>query len=529
MDGVPLLVGIAGHRALEPADEPALRDSVRALLDEIVESAAHTRVVVLSTLAPGAGLLGAEVALDAGLCVIACLAAPQESYERDFTEPDLSRLRAALRRMAHVVVVEHDGSDAAARSATGWYLAFHSHILVALWDGGAAREPGGTGDVILLRETGLSSTWWASDPAMQQDPDPMPVYHVVAVRPGEPRPSDPVGTVQKTYPRRFSGDRKAQKSFEASIKRFDRYNDDLAAHPRQADDPAGLPGLMARTDRAANQLQRRSILQLRVLYAIAFLAIMAQLGFADQFRPEPLKIATLAAAFIAYRIARSADLENRYQDYRAFAEGLRVQIAWNALGGRIEYVDRYYLRMQHSELQWIRLALRSAAFVDSLAPQAADERVALNWVRQQWRYYHRAANRDDGSAQGIKRIGKTSQIVGTVTMCFATLLLLPYLHGLPQWLTLAAKHWATQITALVAAAAALFGSYSDKRGFSANAKRYDRMFGVFDRALRQLYRVEFGAAGDRRRIFHAVGHEALVEQADWLLARRDRPLRAVGR
>ena len=526
-DRVALVVGITGHRDLATADEPALRDALRALLDEIGQSAPHTQVVALTVLRRGAGLLGAEVALDAGLAVIGCITAPRETYERDFAAADATRLRTVLDRCSQVVVLAHDEADPGGESGAGWYLAFHSHILVALWDGETPRTPGATASTVALRQAGLASPHWASNAAVPHDPDPMPVFQIVTPRIGADRPAD-VGSVQRRYPRRFSGDRKAQQSFDAALARLDRFNEDLAATGDDAD-AAGLAGLMARTDRTANRLQRRALYQLRTLYGISLLAIAAQLGFGDKLGPEPVKIATLAAAFIAYRIARSADLENRYQDYRAVSEGMRVQIAWNATGTGDEFVDPYYMRMQQSELQWIRMALRSAAFVESLVPHARDERAAVDWVRQQWRYYHRAASRDQRSAGLYRRIGKVSQYVGLGAVFIVAFLLLPPFRSLPGETAVAAKHWAASFAALVGAAAALFGSYADKRGYSANAKRYDRMFGVFDRALHRLHRLTRGGPGGQASVVHEVGREALVEQAEWLLARRDRPLRVLGR
>jgi hypothetical protein len=525
-DGVALIVGITGHHDIAPADEPALRDALRGLLDDIARSAPHTPVVVLSVLRPGAGLLAAEVALGAGLAVIGCIPAPRETYERDLAEDDAARSLALLTRCSDVAAVPHDDADPAGEAATGWYLAFHSHILIALWDGATPRTPGTTASIVQLRETGLPSARWTAGAAVREDPDPMPIFQIVTPRAGAARPAE-VFSVQRRYPPRFTGDRGARANFDSALACLDRYNSDLAGSG-DASDPAGLRGLMARTDRTANRLQRRTLYQLRTVYGVSLLAIAAQLGFGDKLGPEPVKIATLAAVFIAYRIARRGKLEDRYQDYRAVGEGLRVQVAWNAVGAGNEYVDPYYMRMQQSELQWIRMALRSAAFAESLAPQKLDERLALDWVREQWRYYHGAAVRDQRRAHHYRRIGAASQFIGIGMMVLAVLLLLPPFNSVASLAALSAKHVPTAVAALIGAAAALFGSYADKRGYSANAKRYDRMFGVFDRALHRLHRVAGGGSDDQARIVREVGREALVEQAEWLLARRDRPLRAVG-
>ena len=511
MDRVPLIVGVTGHRDLAPADEPPLRDALRAVLDDIARGMPHTQIAVLAVLRRGAGLLAAEVALDAGLDVIGCVAGTPHTRARELAEPDASRFRAVQGRCSRLAVIAHEDSDPGGASATASHIAFHSHILIALWDGAAPGRLGATAAAVRLRETGI---------------DPMPVYQIVTPQAQAARPPAAFSVVRR-YPRRYSGDRRAQQNFDDALARLDRYNKDLAATGDLPED-AGLPGLMVLTDRTANRLQQRSLLQVRSLYGISLIAVAAQLGFSGNFGPEPIKIATLAAAFVAYRVMRSADLENRYQDYRAVSEGLRVQTAWNAAGTGNGYVDPFYMRMQQSELQWIRMALRAAAFLESLEPRDRDERVALAWVREQWRYYHGAAQRDQRRADAYRRIGKVSQVVGLVTMLLVAVLLLPSLRWLDAAIVLNTKHVATSFAALVAAAAALFGSYADKRGYSANAKRYDRMFGVFDRAMRQLHRLADGPGG-AARIVREVGHEALVEQAEWLLARRDRPLRAVGR
>ena len=86
------------------------------------------------------------------------------------------------------------------------------------------------------------------------------------------------------------------------------------------------------------------------------------------------------------------------------------------------------------------------------------------------------------------------------------------------------KHWSAAIAALGATLAALVANYAEKRSFAINARRFDRMFVVFDRARLRINAVLRGGPGSVPEIVGEIGREALVEQADWLLIRRDRPL-----
>ena len=78
--------------------------------------------------------------------------------------------------------------------------------------------------------------------------------------------------------------------------------------------------------------------------------------------------------------------------------------------------------------------------------------------------------------------------------------------------------------ALGATFAALVANYAEKRSFALNARRFDRMFVVFDRARLRINAVLRGGPGSVSAIVGEIGREALVEQADWLLIRRDRPV-----
>lgn len=262
--------------------------------------------------------------------------------------------------------------------------------------------------------------------------------------------------------------------------------------------------------------------------------------------PSIWKVSGLAIAFLVYWWARRHDYENRYQDYRAVAEGLRVQNAWYCAGLRHRLVDNAYLKMQEGDLQWIRMALRFFYLIfceDSASPDAAyDRSFSEDWVRSQWRYYRRASRRDARKKQLLDRVALaalgfgfactgvalgvlTSQglercaLLGTACPPSLELARYPYFDLFTNLLTVP--------VAMAVVLGAIFSSYAEKQNLESNVRRYERMFRVFDRARHALHAVERGEPGNPREIIYDLGCAALVEHADWLIMRRDRPMKVV--
>ena len=114
-----------------------------------------------------------------------------------------------------------------------------------------------------------------------------------------------------------------------------------------------------------------------MLFIGGFLGASAQI-----LHSLPGKVAGILITVVLYLLARKYNYENRYQDYRALAEGLRVQEAWFAAGLTNDPVDSSYLRMQQSELQWIRMALSCAYLLtrDEALTRRARRRTGLSRV-----------------------------------------------------------------------------------------------------------------------------------------------------
>jgi hypothetical protein len=541
-DAVSLIVGVTGHRDVVPSDEEALRAAFARILDDIRRDAPSTPLALLCGMAGGADTIAAEVALARGVPVIACLPAPIDGYELDFPPDERTALRARLGRCAAVVTLPSSADADAGYRAVGNYLLTFSHVLVAFWDGVASERPGGTSDVVRGRLEGTQTTQLRA-PFEPPAPDVGPVVQIVTPRAGAGRSPDSLATIMHFPPRR-RGDDRSRSDFEEALRQFDAYNCELALQRRRAPADPSLAALQTWTDAAANRLQRISLRYLNLLYFLGLcVAVVSVLADAVT------RFVTILATYFAYAAHRNSSAQARYQDYRAVSEALRVQQAWNdaALGESL--VDSAYLRMQQSELMWIRMALRSVTLIFCrLGGSPRSENVAdyRRWVDGQIAFFAKAARRNDAINRSLHRSGLIATIAGA--LAGGALLALANLGkiaapGSPGPLralagglassaagAYAAGHqaglvsWGTALLTLGGVYYALIATYSQNRAFEMNAKRYQRMHFLFDDARQRLDEIGAGAPGSRRHVVFELGREALVEQADWLLTRRDQPL-----
>jgi len=579
LDRIALTVGVTGHRTVPPSLDPQLRSEFAALVTRLAQAHPNTPLVVLSTLAAGTETLAVEVANSLGIPVVACLPAPADECRRALATPEeRTRFLAALGMCGRVDVVPSVAS-ASRDFEAGAYVAHFSHLVVAFWDGKPETPGDPTAAVVKVRLSGTTAleTPLAGLPGV---PDVGPVYRIVTPADDAGEPAGPV-SVLELFPERFSGDTTFERDFVQSLARLDQYNRDLPL-AGTVDTAHTIAALRDRTDAVANRLQTTTFRFLYVLYVIAIAATSAQYTTS-----QLLKYAMFPIAFAFYRVAKRFDYENRYQDYRALSEGLRVQNAWFDAGLHDEQADQCYLGMQEKELQWIRMALRYAyfAFRDSSPDGRITSPGLRDWIDSQWSYFQTKPRREELWLRRLKRaVRATFWLAAGVSVTLFALLYLPTAPGtiatieaalgrhssisagvgtwlrassqfllgvqagwtaslsgsgwdarLHEWDVGSASHgtkphhaWLVQLSTgvltLYAAVALLISNYCDKRGFVQNIKRYDRMFIVFDRAKRRLAAMPDQNAPPGRDVVLDLGRAALIENADWLLTRREHPM-----
>lgn len=543
---LPFIVAVTGHRDMRDEDIPAVRASVRALLVELGDGAPHTQIELLTPLAEGADRLAARVALELGIPIIAALPLDPAEYKKDFGgEASIQEFDDLLARASgRVVLPPPQSAELRPECYVGVaaYIVQHCHLLLALWDGVHTGKRGGTSDVVRACLEGPDPLYARSSRML--DPQETGLVHHV-LTPRHDAPLAHAGQTRWLMP--GGGDEAAARAALAlllgSTDEFNRQAIDTSRGVRDRRNTwedyltgnAGMlaPGLkrvsslFAIADDLAIQAQRRSRMFIAAIFAAASLAVLLFEAVTEQVNAALLFVATFLGARALYLWLRRRGYDNRHLDYRALAEALRVQFYWRlaGIGGSIApNFMRYHLR----ESEWIRKAILAGDLRDDMAggdtlaaPGDGLQRAINQWVRGQNAFFKRAEARDGRQLRGITLTSRAAGWLGTgLVAVFLTLWWRGAFDagGMETW-----KKGLVLSIALFASLAAALQGYADKRALDAQTKRYARMRGIFQAAIR-LLELPGVTATRSREILRELGKEALEENADWVMLHRDRPL-----
>ena len=472
----------------------------------------------------------------------------------------------------------------------GTYLVRHSQILIALWDGVPTERVGGTAQIVGYRLQGIPAPLApAADPLDAVDTGL--VYHVVTPRVGNERPAHEPFAVrvlpetaapgaEGARPQRrcarlmapilrgieralpgiapdtSAGPRRPEEVMHLVLARMDAFNRD-AVHlgdklareiARSRDDlvpesvagsttPAPFPpaaramlelyGVADALALAFQTRRRRAVVGLVLLALLAILAFEVYAHVVGNPAILALYPGILAAAFIVYYRARRREVQDKHLDYRALAEGLRVQLFWSLAGLSDEVAD-HYLRKHRSELEWIRNAIRSCAVTSRRAAGPGPGPIRMDlvqnyWVEAQAGFFSRATGRDREARLCLEGGATVAFLVGIgIAVGVAIAVTALGLGGRPPSLHAGWHPWAIVLMAFAPAIAAGLGGYFEKMAIAPQGRRYASMAQLFDRAARRLRALT--SDPDKQRLVFELGREALEENGDWVLVHRERAL-----
>lgn len=155
------IVGFSGHRQLTRRDEIAA--AVRVSLENLRREGLG-EWIALSSVAEGADQLFIEQAHALGMSWQAILPLPKTEFAKDFAPAEWARVETFLTRAENVHVITETGSRDDAYLDCGMETVNGCDVLIAVWDGEAARGKGGTADVVGYAKS-LGKPIIAIDPA----------------------------------------------------------------------------------------------------------------------------------------------------------------------------------------------------------------------------------------------------------------------------------------------------------------------------------------------------------------------------
>ena len=294
-------------------------------------------------------------------------------------------------------------------------------------------------------------------------------------------------------------------------------------------DGTALAKLFECVDRMAGHYQRQMLRAMRAIHVLAFAMGVSFLLYSDLNAPDTMLWVFLVLFAIGLgfsTLAKQREWHRKYVDYRALAEGLRVQWYWRrarlTMTGDPEFAHDNFLQKQDVELEWIRNVMRESALEP--VSESADADAQLAQVIEEWigrpggsgqlGYYERTAAKRARLHLQKERFGNACLWAG---IAISVLLALFY-RGFGS----SVSNMLVTSMGTLSLAAAVREAYAYRKADKELVKQYRFMHRMYRHA-----RAALDTALDtreQREILRALGEAALAEHAEWALMHRNRPI-----
>jgi hypothetical protein len=570
---LPLYIGITGHRDIRDEDKLRLKQMIKDMIMEKTAQCPDTPVVILTPLAEGADRLAAHAALECGVSFIAPLPMPVDEYRKDFiTRESLDEFNELLDKaeqwfempLPEGTRAEELQNNIEKRNDQyydiGYYIARQSQILIALWDGIDNKKRGGTAHIVNLKRTGLPT----AHPHIRQRLKNLqtgPIYHILTPRKGIPLPMDAFDARMIYTDHRdpdSSGSMELDRQLLGHIDSFNRDVKMLAPKLKEkierSETALFVEGELIKenpelrkiarchaiTDTLASHFQTRRFFALKVLLVLAVVAFMFfQIYVEFWHKPAVLLLypITMGIGALWFLRASRKRFEQKHEDYRALSEAFRVQY-FLILAERKARVSEYYLQKHKGELEWVIYALR-ASLLKFPAPNnqntsRPDENnlnkykyIHDHWVADQLAYYKKTSRNYHLHLESLRRMANRF-FFGALGAAIILFVLSAFVNYLPSSLEYHAELLHSVLVvcthSFLVISAAILG-YNEKMIFAEQSKTFHQMVQLFDIASEKLTKaIESDNLEEAREIIWELALESLMENADWLLLHRSRPM-----
>jgi len=550
MNGIPIIVGVTGHRDIVTEDIADMKLKFRLFLDTLQDTYKNTEILVASGLARGADIYAVEAAMEVKdgkqYGYIGVLPMSREEYAKDFDDIQpytfLGEVYASESDLFnhlcdHATFLQEgpfyiEKFEAPLRNlcyeAQGKRLADHADFLVAFLDERSDVIQGGTAHVVSIRKTGICnhrlnhsylgemvggrSTFiipvrrqsMPDIPAKKKQMDMMPVI----LEAEDMMSYDTFNKAMKSQVKEASlkrPEKKLEPSAEKIIDKIDRLY-------TRADTLS-----IGHGKRKKNQVLWMLFMLVAAITCFEFYGVIDWYGFLAIY------IGLYLLLIFSYSVVLAKKSHHRqYVDYRMLAELVRVQYFWTLAGIKDQVVDHFSLKNRET-VGWVRQAMRSIeAMIQADVQTLKTNRESLdfvveNWIKKQKIYYVTAQIKHKSAMRKKDRIYKIGFVLG-----FLMLMVVIYLSVVLNYHSNDALiAWLVSGSGLVTALSALYGDRIDMDSFEALTDRYKMMDTAFARAEEVINNIE----GDEKRlqeVFVEIGNEVINEIGDWYYTQKSK-------
>jgi hypothetical protein len=572
-DLLPLYIGITGHRDILDEDKLRLQQMIRNKIKEKIAQCKDTPVVILTPLAEGADRLAAYAALECGVSFIAPLPMPVDEYRKDFTAPgslkEFNELLEKADQWFDLPLPEGTSTEELQNNKEkrdeqyyniGFYIARQSQMLIALWDGIDNKKRGGTAHIVNLKRTGLPTV----HPHIRQRLKNLqtgPIYHILTPRKGGPLPSDAYSGRMIYMDNRDQDESTSIEMDRQLLAHIDAYNRDVKLlAPRfnekikrgetalfaedelmkEIPELGSIARCHAITDTLASHFQTRRFFALKVLLILTVIAFMFFQIYAEFWQKSAVLLLypiTMGLGALWFMHANRKRFEQKHEDYRALSEAFRVQY-FLTIAERKARVSEYYLQKHKGELEWVIYALRASLLKNPDAHNHNDDQafesnlkkykyINDHWVAGQRAYYKKTSRKYHLHLESLRRMANRL-FFGALGAAITLFLFNTFEKYLPSFF----ENHSEQVHSILVVcthsflviSAAILG-YNEKMIFEEQSKTFQQMYQLFNIACGKLTRaIESNNPGEAREIIWELALESLMENADWLLLHRSRPM-----
>lgn len=525
---INLAIGITGHIDLYEEDKGILKNKIREVLHDLRKEFPNTPLILITALAEGADRLGAETALEEGIKYIVPLPLPYDEYVKDFpnTKDEFDNLLgSALGHFelpitkSELYEISHEQNARAKRyEKVGAFICKHSQILIALWDGNDISLTGGTSQVVKFKLEGVPIEYTPYRTILDV-PDTGPVYHITTRRiKNKNQTADSNAVIKRLLP-----ESKSQEEFfgkDGIFSKIDRFNQKVgilriseieASRKLLAstitEKEKFISFIYGETDSLASQLKKKwSTFQISLL-AVTGVMLAVFLSYI-YFNSLIILVSYLLVYIILVTLFRIGNFTHRYHEdyveYRALAEGLRVEFFLRLAGVHEDSADQY-LRKHRKHMQWVREIMRSANLFDP--QQSADlGSIKKYWIEGQYQYYSHSAKKNTRKVRRLRIYSNLLLSMGIISIVSAVFLTVMNLFS--------DLHLITSLIISFPFLAGLIETYVSRSTMKETSEEYSRMAKIYDNA-NNLWKENQDE--HNIQIVLELAKEALRENGDWLL------------